>query len=340
MRFSLISSSSRAQKPSSWLRRRYFIENMVLERRDVPALPTNLEQELLEWVNRFRMDPSGEYDRYISSTSPVQSPIPGVAGAVTGFGVTLSVLKSELAALPTMPPVAWNTYLNDAALGHNLNMIAKDSQAHVLPGESDIGTRITAAGYSNWNTYGENIFAYASSPAYAQAGFVIDWGSGTDGMQSPRGHRNNLISGGFKELGISITPETDPATQVGPLVVTEDFGDRFNRTNSSVLGVVFTDTTSDHFYNAGEGNGGVSVSLTGSGGTFTTSTWASGGYQFDGVPAGNYTLSIAGPGISTQYWTRSITVSANNLKSDFDLAQQPKSQVGFDTSTEVQIKEG
>jgi hypothetical protein len=339
MRFPSIFRPFATRKPSAWLRRRYFIENMILERRDVPALPTNLEQELLEWVNRFRMDPGGEYDRYISSTSPVKSPIPGVAEAVTGFGVTLSVLKTELAALPTVPPLAWNTYLNDAALGHNQKMIARDSQAHVLPGESDIGTRIAAAGYSNWSTYGENVYAYARSPAYAQAGFVIDWGGGTNGMQSPRGHRNNLIYTGFKELGISITPENNPTTQVGPLVVTQDFGDNFNRTKPSVLGVIFTDTTSNYFYDAGEGNGGISVSLTGTGGTFTTTSWASGGYQFDGVPTGSYTLSIAGPGINTEFWTRSITVSANNVKSDFDLSQQPKSLVGFDTATEVQILE-
>lgn len=340
MRFSSALGYFVKHKTSGSARRRYVIENMVLERRDVPALPTNLEQELLEWVNRFRMDPAGEYDRYISSTSPVQSPIPGVAGAVTGFGVTLSVLKSELAALPTVPPLAWNSNLNTAALGHNQMMIAQDSQAHVLSGESDIGTRIVAAGYTNWSTYGENIFAYASSPAYAQAGFVIDWGNGTDGMQSPRGHRNNLISSGFKELGISITPENNPATAVGPLVVTQDFGDRFNRTNSSVLGVVFTDTTSDRFYNAGEGNSGVALSLAGSAGSFTTTSWASGGYQFDNVPAGSYTLSIAGPGISSSYWTRTITVGAANVKSDFDLSQQPKSSVGFDTATEVTVKEG
>jgi len=340
MRFSSALGCFVSRKSVGAARRRLIVENMVLERRDVPALPTNLEQELLEWVNRFRMDPAGEYDRYISSTSPVQSPIPGVAGAVTGFGVTLSVLKSELAALPTVPPLAWNSNLNTAALGHNQMMIAKDSQQHVLPGESDIGTRIVAAGYTNWSTYGENIFAYASSVAYAQAGFVIDWGNGTDGMQSPRGHRNNLISGGFKELGISITPENDPATGVGPLVVTQDFGDRFNRTNSSVLGVVFTDTTNDRFYNAGEGNGGVALTLTGSAGSFTTTSWASGGYQFDNVPAGSYTLSIAGPGISTSYWTRTITVGAANVKSDFDLSQQPKSSVGFDTATEVSVKEG
>lgn len=321
-------------------RRRYFIENMILERREVLALPTNLEQEMLAWVNRFRADPAGEFDRYISSTSPVQSPIPGVASAISAFGVNLSVLKSELAALTPQPPLAWNTHLNDAAYGHSQMMVAKDSQQHVLPGESDIGTRITNAGYTNWNTVGENIYAYATSVAYAQAGFIIDWGSGTDGMQSPRGHRNNLISGGFKELGISIIEENNPATQVGPLVVTQDFGNRFNRTNSSVLGEIFTDINSNQFYNAGEGNSGVNITLTGAAGTFTTTSWASGGYQFDNVPAGAYSLSIAGPGISTSYWTRSVTVGANNIESDFDLSQQPKSTVGFDSVTETEVKEG
>ncbi|MFM7129691.1 MAG: CAP domain-containing protein, partial [bacterium] len=319
--------------------RLFFVETFQLERRDVPALPTNLEQEMLEWINRFRMDPGGEYDRYFTSSSPVQSPIAGVAGAVTSFGVNLTVLKSELAALSPVAPVAWNSNLNDAALGHNQKMIAQDSQQHVLPGEQDVGTRITAAGYS-WSTYGENIFAYATSVAYAQAGFIIDWGSGTDGMQNPRGHRNNMISANFKELGVSITPENNPSTGVGPLVVTQDFGDRFSRTKSSVLGVIFTDANNDNFYNAGEGNTGVNVTITGAAGTFTTTSWATGGYQLDNVPAGSYTLTIAGAGISTSYWSRNITVGSSNVKSDFNLALQPKSQVGFESAAEVQVIEG
>jgi uncharacterized protein YkwD len=248
---------------------RFFLELVDLERRDVPALPTNLEQEMLEWVNRFRADPRGEFDRYFTSTNPVQSPIPGVVSAVNGFNVNLTLLRSELAALNPVAPVAWNSSLNDAALGHNQQMIAQDRQEHVLPGEADVGTRITTAGYTGWSTYGENIFAYATSVAYAQAGFIIDWGSGPDGMQTPRGHRDSMISPNFKELGVSITPENNSSTAVGPLVVTQDFGDRFSRTKSSLLGVIYTDANSDNFYNAGEGNSGVSVTITGAGGTFT-----------------------------------------------------------------------
>lgn len=340
MRHSVMKFSQSQGRRKTRQLRRYFLETFTLERRDVPALPTNLEQEMLEWVNRFRMDPGGEYDRYFTSSNPVQSPIPGVAGAVTSFGVNLTLLKSELAALSPAAPLAWHSALNDAALGHNQKMIAQDRQEHVLPGEQDVGTRITAAGYTNWNTYGENIFAYATSVAYAQAGFIIDWGSGPDGMQTPRGHRDSMISSNFKEVGLSITPENNSSTQVGPLVVTQDFGNRSTRTRSSVLGVIFTDANSDNFYNAGEGNTGVNVTITGAAGTFTTSSWASGGYQIDNVPAGSYTLTIAGAGISTSYWSRNITVSTNNIKSDFNLALQPKSTVGFESAAEVQVIEG
>lgn len=340
MRYSVLKFSQGQGRRKTRRLRQYFLETFTLERRDVPALPTNLEQEMLEWVNRFRADPGGEFNRYFTSTSPVQSPIPGVASAVTGFNVNLNLLKTELAALTPAAPLAWHSALNDAALGHNQKMIAQDRQEHVLPGEQDVGTRITAAGYTNWNTYGENIFAYATSVAYAQAGFIIDWGSGPDGMQTPRGHRDSMISSNFKEVGLSVTPENNSTTQVGPLVVTQDFGNRSTRTRSSVLGVIFTDTNSDNFYNAGEGNTGVSVTITGAAGTFTTSSWASGGYQIDNVPAGSYTLTIAGAGISTSYWSRNITVSTNNVKSDFNLALQPKSTVGFESAAEVQVIEG
>ncbi len=41
-------------------------------------------------------------------------------------------------------------------------MIAADSQSHQLPGEADLGTRITNAGY-NFSFARENIYAYAKS---------------------------------------------------------------------------------------------------------------------------------------------------------------------------------
>ncbi len=57
---------------------------------------------------------------------------------------------------------------------------------------------------------------------FAHAGWVGDWGAGVGGMQTPAGHRLNLVNAGFSEIGIDATEEGNPATEVGPLVVTQN----------------------------------------------------------------------------------------------------------------------
>ena len=64
-----------------------------------------------------------------------------------------------------------------------------------------------------------------------------DWRTRGDGMQDPPGHRNSLISSSFTEIGISVIAESDPATQVGPNVVTQDLGNRFGY-QAQFVGVV------------------------------------------------------------------------------------------------------
>jgi hypothetical protein len=285
-----------------------------LEDRALLAAPSGLEQELLEWINRARTDPAGEYRRLVASENPAASPIPGVANALTFFGVDLARLRSELAGMTPAPPLAWSSPLHDAARGHNRQMIAFDRQEHQLPGEPGLGDRIRAAGYE-WLSVGENIFAYADSVAQAHAAFVIDWGLGPGGMQAGRGHRANLLNPAFVEAGIAVTPEGDPATRVGPLVITQDFGYR-GLSNPFLLGVVFNDGNGNAFYDAGEGLGGVQVTATGLAGTFRATASASGGYQLN-VPPGDYQVTFSGPGLPGAI-VRDVTVGAENEKLDLD----------------------
>jgi len=281
------------------------------------GLPTNEELELLQLVNRFRADPAGEYARLILSASPRTAVSSSITSAINFFKVDLAMFQSQLAALSPAAPLAWNTLLADAAQTHSQVMIAYDVQEHQVTGEPSLTERITATGY-NWMGLGENIYAYSSSALYAHAGFVIDWGYGDGGMQTPAGHRLNLINGGYTEIGIDITAEQNDATQVGPLVVTQDLGVSFGYA-PQVLGVVFDDNDGDNFYDAGEGLGGVTVTAAGAGGTFSTTTWSSGGYQF-AVPGGDYTLTFSGGGITGSYVT-SVTMAAANVQANAELAQ-------------------
>jgi len=153
------------------------------------------------------------------------------------------------------------------------------------------------AGYTDWSSLGaENIYAYATSVAYAHAGFVVDWGGGPpDGMQNPRDHRNNMMSTQVREVGLSVTPHPKPgpySSDVGPLVITEDFGSRWTQTQPYLLGTVYSDANGDDAYNDGEGFSGVTVSAEGPAGTFMTTTWASGGYQMS-LPPGTYTVHFS-----------------------------------------------
>ncbi|MCC6718940.1 MAG: hypothetical protein IT555_13745 [Acetobacteraceae bacterium] len=288
------------------------------------GLPSNAEQELLELINRFRADPAGEAARIIGGVGMTAAEAAAVNSALLYFTVDTALFAQQMAALASAPPLAWNNLLDDAAAAHSALMIAADTQSHQLPGEAGLGPRVAATGYK-YESLGENIYAFASSAQFAHAGFVVDWGGGTGGMQTPAGHRLNLINAGLSEIGIDITPESNPATYVGPLVVTQELGRRQGYA-PQIVGVVFDDGDGDTAYDAGEGRGGVSVAVVGAGGSFATTTWASGGYQI-AVPAGNYTVTFSGGGIAGSYAT-TTSIAAANVAVDAMAAQfRPTSTV-------------
>ncbi|VVT12628.1 CAP domain-containing protein [Erythrobacter sp. EC-HK427] len=291
--------------------------------------PTPQEQLFLELINRLRMDPHGEYARL--TTAEVLAEI---QGALNFFGVELSSFQAAMLAFAPVNPLAWNSALALAAQRHNDEMIAADTQSHQLPGELGLGARITDAGYTNWSRLGENIYAYSDSVVYGHAGFVVDWGfddedfdgnnvryndwqTRGDGIQDPAGHLLSLMNANFTEIGIAVTAETNSATSVGPLVVTQDLGTRFGY-QAQFVGVVINDTDNDDFYDIGEGMGGVTVTLTGTSGTFSTMTWDAGGWQI-AVPAGTYDIVFSGGGLVGTI-TASATLGTANVKLDVEAA--------------------
>lgn len=273
--------------------------------------PSSQEQYLLELVNRFRADPASEYNRLVNSGNA------DVEDALNFFDVDLSILSLQWDSLRSAQPLAWSDQLGSSAATHNQLMIDNDAQSHDFPGELGLLERINAAGSNSYTKVAENIYAYADSPFYAHAGFTIDWGNTSTGIQSPPGHRNNLISriledgrlfeNPYREAGFSILEDSDPATSVGPLVVTQHLGDRDTGSDEWLLGVAYRDMDDDNFYSVGEGLGGLTVNIDGiEGTTFSTSvqTGISGGYQTL-VPQGDYRVSF---------------VQSGQLLSSFDVA--------------------
>ena len=268
--------------------------------------PSDREQFMLELLNRMRMNPADELDILLNSGDPF------IDSALLAFEVDQDVLQQQWDTLAAAPPLAWNESLYNAALKHSELMRDLDEQSHQLPGEVPLGQRVQAEGY-DFTVVGENVYAFGQNILHSHAAFAIDWGLGPDGIQDPPGHRINMMDSQFREIGIGIVDGLD-GNSTGPLIITQDFGNRADLNNPYLLGVVYTDADGDGVYDEGEGVGGVSVRAEGTNGTFTATSLNAGGYQIS-LPAGEYTVTFSGEAFSTDS-VRTITVGSDNTKLD------------------------
>ena len=214
--------------------------------------PTNEEQYYLELINRARANPPAEGIRMATTTDQQ------VRSAYNSFGVNLVLMQAQFAIILPAPPLSMNATLTTAARAHSQNMLQNNYQGHNGP-DGSLTTRLQnyTSGASGWSI-GENVYAYSKSVWYGHAGFQVDWGgtAATGGMQSPPGHRLNIHSTTFREVGIGVVLGSNGS--VGPQLVTQDFGTRA-ACLPFVTGVVYRDLNSNGFYDPGEGVGGVTV---------------------------------------------------------------------------------
>jgi len=295
--------------------RRPHSANIRLERLEPRAMlafdPSAQAQEMLEHVNRMRMDPQAELNVLFSSLTPLTARDPDANAAIKYFNDPTSVgIQSEWSSLRPAAPLAWNESLVTAATGHSQLMVQFDQQSHQLPGEPGLSDRFSNAGYIGWSAGGENVYAYATNAFNAHSAFAIDW------AVSGRGHRTNLMNPAFRDFGVGLVADTSTSTRVGPVVTTQNFGSRSGYGNPFLLGVVYRDGNSNGRYDAGEGVGGANVQVVGPTGTFTTTTMSAGGYQVK-VPGGTYTVTASGGGLATPQVRTNVIVVSANAKVDF-----------------------
>jgi hypothetical protein len=269
--------------------------------------PTNEEQYYLELINRARANPPAEGIRLAITTDG------SVLAAYSAFGVNLVLMQSQFALIPPAPPLSMNATLLTAARAHSQNMLQNNYQGHSGP-DGSLTTRLASytSGANGWSI-GENIYAYSTSVWYGHAGFEVDWGGSavTGGMQSPPGHRQNIHSTTFREVGIGVVLGSNGG--VGPQLVTQDFG-----TTGGLLpfvtGVVYRDLNNNGFYDPGEGVGGVTVTVSNASSYAVTAT--SGGYSVPVPGSGNYAVTYSGGGVPTSQRNVSV-INAQNVKSDY-----------------------
>ena len=289
-----------------------------LEPRELMAFdPTPIEQAYLERINHMRMDPVAELQVLFSSTNPLVARDATVQSTMNYFRVDSNLLLSQWSALTPTDPLAWNESLTEAAEFHDEQMRLADQQEHNLPGEPTLGERVRNAGYVNFNRVGENIYAYAEGFIHGHAGFVIDWGEGPGGIQSPPGHRDNIMSPTFVEVGIDVISERDFRTSVGPYLVTQDFGRPRALGDRFILGVVWNDVNRNQIYDPGEGIKDATITITGPQATIQTTSMTAGGYQVR-VPDGTYDVTVTSSLLPETIVISNVVMEGANRKIDFN----------------------
>ncbi len=294
------------------------LENRILFTFD----PSPAEQQLLELVNRFRAAPTAELGLLTSSLgTPAHSSDTDINNNLVGFNVNGPALQTAFSTLVAAPPLAWSETLSGISLAHNQSMITNNIQSHQTVDEPDFRTRFNNGGYDSNTFIGENIFSASRSVIMGHAGWVIDWGSGPNGVQDPAGHRDNLLSANFTEFGGSIV-STPVQSHVGPLAMTEDFG---SAAGPTLLGVAYADANNNGFYDAGEGVAGMNVEIKGVGGTtgdFNVTSMTAGGYQ-KALAAGTYDVTFSGSTLTSPVVVHNVVIGTDNVKVDEVLIPVP-----------------
>jgi hypothetical protein len=276
--------------------------------------PTNEEQYMLELINRARADGGAEATRL--GLSGLQEGPPNYNGETW-------IIDN------TNQPLSWNPVLFNAAQNH-ANELNNGDQFFVGGNPHNYGgmtpeERIAAAGYSEGNYTGptttsgfipgpENIAEAISQGSGPFTGThlimaVTDAHDGlfTDQTVPSRGHRNTMMLGFFREIGIGMSAGTDnqshPGQPGGPgdtiwdsLYIVQDYGTDTSDT-PFVTGVVYQDKNGNNFYDPGEGVGGVRVDVQGSG--FFAITTSSGGYAVPISDNGSFPITFSGGSLAT-----------------------------------------
>ena len=150
--------------------------------------------------------------------------------SMDAFGTVPSTLNSQFAALPaagTLSPYTWSNNIGWSSHQYSvwLEHDAGISGAHTVAGAPTLGNRFTQVGV-NWTNVGENVARnWPHDVSLMHMGFAVDWGSGIDGIQSPPGHRNAMLSSTFTQLGIAVI---DTAWTIGNYSQTQHFAAAFS----------------------------------------------------------------------------------------------------------------
>ena len=211
------------------------------------------EQYLLELVNRGRLDPLGEAQRY---------------GVDLNEGLPDGTISTQ--ALQALAP---SDTLTRSATDHSTWMLATNTFSHGGALGSNPGERMAAAGYEfvgRWS-WRENLAWYGTSGTLDKQAAIAHHHKG---LYESAGHRANTFTTNIREVGIAQVEGrfTLSGTTYNSSMTTLNFA--VSGTDVFVTGVAYRDTDGDAFYGIGEGRAGVSFTAGGQTGV----TAEAGGY--------------------------------------------------------------
>jgi len=285
--------------------------------------------ELLERINRMRIDPQGELSRIFIDLDKGVANDPRITSYFGAYSYpTLSRLIREFADLTPAAPLAWDSTLANIANEHTTLMIGRKTQAHTLPGELSLEQRLILSGFYDPESglkldFAENITAFGMSPpangngsvaSYIHEFLVIDFGN------SSHIHRNNVMEPNFTLVGIGLQEVPTGTTGFGPWVVTVDFASFSNGVQlpdgGYLVGVAYDDVNNNSMYEAGEGLGGMQIVIRqGDEVVAEFETSSAGAYQYY-LENGCYSVTISGSSFPIPL-TKTVDVDGQNVKTDF-----------------------
>ncbi|GAC1467436.1 MAG: hypothetical protein NVSMB9_09040 [Isosphaeraceae bacterium] len=294
----------------STIRRSFCLESLEARELLTSGGPTQDGQMLLHLINLSRTNPAAAAD-YVTANLDAD-----VEATLKYYGVNLAAEKDAIAHSASRPPVAWDATLSATATQQSQDQITTGVQSHTGADGSSLGQRLDRAGYTHRVSDGENAYAYSKSVDHAIEAFEIDWGVAN------YGHRDNVHQSKaspdqyYREVGIGIVKSDRP--NMGPMVVTEDFGRRAD-TRAQLVGVAYNDPNQSHAFTLGSGQGDVKITATNldTGVSQSTLSWDAGGYQ---LPLDPGTYEVTAKVGDRTVRTDRIGISDQNVMLDYNLS--------------------
>jgi hypothetical protein len=259
--------------------------------------PTDLEQYLVEVMNRARANPNAEVARLSSYTWSGNTP-----------DLNEGLSAGTISPAPK-PPLAINLDLTEAARAHVAWSFNTNSFSHIQGPEpipnnvcwtgNTPGDRATAAGY-NASSIGENIAAALSSIPFSNQLATAEHLHNilfVDNNYPGRGHRINVLNPNWVDVGVAVGFGTNYQGWSHGGFTAHDFGTS-STSGAYLTGVVINDADQNQFYSPGEGLPNFQlqvVNTSNSAISGNAASWTSGGYKIPihTLPAGSYSLQSA-----------------------------------------------